>query len=182
MGGDWRIERDRLERFTDQVFERPAPEDLVAELASLAPEDLASALEVGLRRRGADSTSAAALEAAYRELCARHAAPGPRRAQLVALIEEPREADDDSKVVRRLRRIEPSLVDIDESRILDAWRRAIRSRGRSTRRAARLSLDLDMFGDRGRLLPDGADRPALMAAITKAEKAFDSACRRHPAR
>jgi len=84
----------------------------------------------------------------------------------------------------RLRDIEPALRDVDSETIRTALNYALTFCNKPTRTAARLSLELDLFGDRVTYL-DGKTRLEVAAstygrAVTALKNAYDLAKTRYP--
>lgn len=187
----WLIEEDQLRRFCDldgpaeQAEAEPmSPGDAAAVLARVPSfEELESAIQDGASRQGANPSSAAVLDEACRAIRDREATKAARRGRLVAMLARAKSAEpandvgNDAEIVRALRDIEPALAGRDEREILAAYRRALSTGNSPKRMAAKLSVELNMFGDRG-VLPAAASAPEISKAINRAEDAFGSAERR----
>jgi hypothetical protein len=104
---------------------------------------------------------------------------GRRRAQLVEMTSTPVDCEYDTEawrsVWRSLCALDEKLQAIDVRKIYDAYIRATRSGNEVTWMAARISLDLDMFGDRTRLLSERTDAAAYSTALKIAVKPFAKA-------
>ena len=113
---------------------------------------------------------------------------GLRRSRLVGLIErgafeaaiaEGPGSYEETEAVRELREIEPALNRLSAEEILAAYMRAAEAENKAPRTAAKMSIDLDIFGERrSRLGKDGTGD--LSDAITALANGLAGARRRYP--
>ena len=182
-----RREEERQRQIARAIaFNQLTPADHAAALVT-TPDvaDFYEALEHALGRADVDPASpqAEALRAARDcvvSLC------GPeirsldqRRAALVRLVEQARSSERRTprELVEELRELDPAAMQAhDEKSLLAAWDEALSHGNRPIRTAARVSIALDLFGDRGSYAPGKKAGSRLTSKeLDQAENAFRSA-------
>lgn len=126
---------------------------------------------------------------AYAQLRAPVDTLGPRRARFVSLLESLAQATADtgtldyerwSQALVELRELEPALRQLKDEAIWSAYAAAADAHAWATQTAARMSLALDLFGDRARHDSDGEGAPHSAIALAACEKSFALAIQRYP--
>lgn len=164
------------------------PADHAAALIRLDPDGLYDALEDALCRANVDPASPQvdALRAARDRLVSlcgpRARSLDQRRADLVCLVEQQRSPERKTarELVEELRQLATAALEShDEKVILEAWEEALRHGNKPIRTAARVSVALDMFGDRHSYAPGKKPSNRFTSKeIDPAENAFRSALER----